>query len=341
MEVNDKTTFVARDLENLPPLRIDNMDSLKMLREIETIKSQVAGVTLIQNEMMGLITKNKELYSMEAQTTEKCPTINDENLESTSHCLTEVEDQPNSAADCSFSSGLSSTFSIPCGQGDPVQKSKNDDSSSSADDKDSDNHQCSLRITTPVQRRIRPVRRNQRYREIENRATQTDVTPSHQKKKTYNKMPPKMKQTQNLARQIIGSGPAQQLKLDKTKKTNERTATSKRVKQAKQQDDKRLVTGAGPKDLLKTVKRKKSPDSTKVNRTCTGIFVTRLKPKCTTNQLNKHIKLASGYSIRAQKLPTKYDTYSSFYIPCDRSMQDNMFDPDIWPQEALVREFFS
>jgi len=76
------------------------------------------------------------------------------------------------------------------------------------------------------------------------------------------------------------------------------------------------------------------------NRVCTGLFVTRLHRRITPAQLDKHVHLASGYTIKAEKLETKHDSYSSFFVRAFRSLRDALMDPDIWPTNSMVRLFF-
>ena len=47
-----------------------------------------------------------------------------------------------------------------------------------------------------------------------------------------------------------------------------------------------------------------------------------------------------AYTIKAEKLETKHDGYSSFFVRADRSLRDALMDPDIWPINSMVRLFF-
>lgn len=78
-----------------------------------------------------------------------------------------------------------------------------------------------------------------------------------------------------------------------------------------------------------------------VNRNVTGIFITRLDPKLNPSKLQRFIKRETGLNVRPEKLATKYDTYSSYYIPGDRAVRNVLFDNRLWPVGAMIKPFYS
>ena len=77
------------------------------------------------------------------------------------------------------------------------------------------------------------------------------------------------------------------------------------------------------------------------NRICSGVFVTQLDPKTTPRSLASTVKLRTGYAVRPEKLPTKYSTYSSFYIRCDKKMRGILLDANIWPKNSWAKPFYN
>ena len=75
------------------------------------------------------------------------------------------------------------------------------------------------------------------------------------------------------------------------------------------------------------------------NPIVTGIFITRLDQRTTPRMLQMHIKAETGLSVRAEKLRTKYSTYSSYYIRCDKKVRQDLLSPYIWPKGILFKEF--
>ena len=72
----------------------------------------------------------------------------------------------------------------------------------------------------------------------------------------------------------------------------------------------------------------------------TGLFVSRLDPKTSARQVQSMIKRETGMSAQPERLPTKFDTYSSFYIRGDKFMQDTLMCADLWPKYTLVKRYF-
>ena len=77
------------------------------------------------------------------------------------------------------------------------------------------------------------------------------------------------------------------------------------------------------------------------NKTCTGLFVTRIRPGCTARDLELHVWNTTGYRVKPEMLQTKYDSYKSFYVRCDHAVRSMLFDPSIWPEGSMVKLFYS
>ena len=77
------------------------------------------------------------------------------------------------------------------------------------------------------------------------------------------------------------------------------------------------------------------------NRVASGIFVTRLNPHTTVKDIQKHIRQETGTLMKPEKLKAKYDTYASFYIPCNQSDRMRFLDKALWPKRSLVKLFYN
>ena len=69
------------------------------------------------------------------------------------------------------------------------------------------------------------------------------------------------------------------------------------------------------------------------------IFVSRLGPDTTTDQLKNYVKDSFDKDVEATKLQTKYPTYSSFVISCNLDDKDLFLNPTSWEEGVLVRIF--
>ena len=81
--------------------------------------------------------------------------------------------------------------------------------------------------------------------------------------------------------------------------------------------------------------------SNQSNCVVSGIFVTRLNPHTTVKDIQKHIRQETGTLIKPEKLKTKYNTYASFYIPCEQSDRMKFLDKALWPKKSLVKLFYN
>ena len=114
-------------------------------------------------------------------------------------------------------------------------------------------------------------------------------------------------------------------------------------------DDKRInsdklnnvIHGSGSGTGLRAIARNSKFANSNVNTSTriTGVFITRLDPKTTVSQVQTVVKRETGLRVRAEKLQAKYDTYSSFYIGCDKRVQDTLLCGDMWPKGALIKHF--
>ena len=91
------------------------------------------------------------------------------------------------------------------------------------------------------------------------------------------------------------------------------------------------------------VARRHNPrqQTTGYNRACTGIFVTNLHPRTTSQQLELFIKRETGLRVSAERLKTRYSTYSSFYLPGDQHVRSRLLDPYLWPEDCKVKPYYS
>lgn len=78
------------------------------------------------------------------------------------------------------------------------------------------------------------------------------------------------------------------------------------------------------------------------------IFVSRLHPKSLPDDVVRMVRCAfpDCLSVSAEKLETRFDTYSSFHVELCTSrsafgtLLDSLYDPESWPEGILVRRFF-
>ena len=70
------------------------------------------------------------------------------------------------------------------------------------------------------------------------------------------------------------------------------------------------------------------------------IFVSRLDPSETTDSMREYVRGLTGTECVIERLKSKFPTYSSFVITCDKQFENILLNPDEWEEGLLVRPFF-
>ena len=77
------------------------------------------------------------------------------------------------------------------------------------------------------------------------------------------------------------------------------------------------------------------------HKTVTGVFITRLDPRISPRKIQDYIKRETGIHVNVEKLDTKYNTYSSFYVPADKQVRATLLNAWLWPEGAMLKPFYS
>ena len=72
-----------------------------------------------------------------------------------------------------------------------------------------------------------------------------------------------------------------------------------------------------------------------------SIFVSRLDPALDPKVLEAHVERSVGFTVTAEKLKTRYNTYSSYHITALCDDPKKLLSADLWPVNALVRWFYN
>jgi hypothetical protein len=116
----------------------------------------------------------------------------------------------------------------------------------------------------------------------------------------------------------------------------------KPVRNSENQRNSKVVIGTGPKgDLQVNHPRHSKKDTDKGNKQITGVFISRFGSATSTEQIALHIRRETGLKVRPEKVTTKYQEYSSFYIPAESKVRNVLLDSNTWPRDALIKPYFS
>ena len=126
--------------------------------------------------------------------------------------------------------------------------------------------------------------------------------------------------------------------------TKVQNKTSKKLSAAHSSHPRDTVTiGAAPVTTMKAVtstSRNLNASSSR-NRTCTGLFVSRLEPHYTAKHIGAFIWQQAGEKVRVEEITGRASLHSSFYVPCDRPVRDALKNSNIWPTGCFVKLYFS
>ena len=70
------------------------------------------------------------------------------------------------------------------------------------------------------------------------------------------------------------------------------------------------------------------------------IFISRLDPDETVDNMKEYVKGLTGEDCDVEKLNARFPTYSSFVITCSKRHENTLLDPDEWEEGLLVRPFY-
>lgn len=362
MNIPYKYKFVACDLSNMPPLSMLNCDNAKLLKEIESLKLDFHLLIVTQRDMA------QQLASF-AQS--KCTQSNNATqtvLDYTRSVTFQPKTDPVATVSSNELVASASSQNIkenitPCSNVKPLQviisdSEKSTDEDTSVHDTESDT-EADQSVVTPRYSH-EPMQRPHVNLPISNRFdvlasdgnpgdTQASLTDRHKPPSTHrphteSTRPSRFNATAAEAKPHKVTSKPEPVRTRVFTRSNPQMANlgyrthSPLPRHSVTNNRPDVVYGQGPSIGLKTVQRQ--TNAMFQNKVCTGMFVTRLAPKTTTASLEKFLLKETGLVLKSEKLKTRYDTYSSFHIWCDRSVLNNLLNTDIWPRGVLIKPFF-
>ena len=289
--------FVAHDLNNVPPLSINNFDIMKLVKEIEVMKSHLSLLTDSQSEIVTLI-------QAERTSQEKCSSpIQCTSSSSSSSLHTQKQTYASVVKDASVAkSDVNKQRHMT-----PIQDMSNrvpDSPITISTDSDDDGTE-SLYETW----------------------SEADISSSSFGEINLDK--------QEVCSNVGGDTWSSSINSEPWQRTQRRRRWSKPKMNETKRQNKDIVHGNGTCAFLRAAPSKNSYG----NKTITGVFVTRLDSRTTSWQLESHIKQETGLLVKVEKLRTKYDSYTSFYIRCENRIREQLLCPYIWPSGSMVKPY--
>ena len=335
MEPSDKTSFVAHNLTDLP-LAADK-DS-KMLKEIDTLKSEIKALTLAQIELTTLV--KDHLTNRTTQADKK-----DTNDERTQNVSASVEHEDKERKETN----------------EPKDETKDEQKIGPKDDQNEDvNRGLKSKVDT-MTKATTAKDLTQGIKVVENIEDDNDESFEIPCAQPQNHNHSWMRGNQSFitspcsdhlfshAVQELTSFPkytstGADVSSNRTVPSRTFINSANRFKlNANNQSGNKQdgFTGTGPATSLKAVSHSQHTTHSRGNRACTGLFISRLEPQYTPKHVETYIWQHAGERVRAQKIVSKSSSCSSFYVPCERKVRDSLMDPSIWPEGTFVKLYFS
>jgi hypothetical protein len=94
---------------------------------------------------------------------------------------------------------------------------------------------------------------------------------------------------------------------------------------------KAMVIGTGSSTALRGVNYTQRPSTT-------AAFITRLSPGTTEADMCDYVRSCFGIDTRCEQLQTRYDSYASFNVVVNGKYVDKILDPVMWPAGVMFRK---
>ena len=313
VQLNDVPMFLALDISRLPPLTSNTNDMTTILKNIESMQTHIKTLTEAQKTMSEVMAAHVCKEHTGISPHEKLMSSRETNESEPSEETYATQEASTTLDSDDLESSLSQHRSI----------------SSDNDSEDEMNEDSGVQDAPALK-----------------------VAKASQTSSAYPKIKTRIFSSNNLRKQSVtltggtfsSSNPVSDLRNPPNKQDSSDSYQGRQVNQNQkpQLAKDNIVRGTATAPGLRAINKQRQTVSTDAdNRTCTGIFITRLRPHTTANDVETYLKQETGMSVNAEKVPTRYNSYSSFYIGCRGPQRVMLLDGRVWPMGSLVKPYYS
>jgi hypothetical protein len=311
-EIMNTPRFTAEDLSNLPPLSVDDFDVVRILKEVDSVKQSIKLLGESQSTLAKLV--QDRLVS---------PPQKECSVQPQAHPMAEnITPQTQQSSDSYIVLDYTS-----CSESSEICDDVNNDTISVID--------VSLRNDEVFAQQMQQIRHEdpaQCERDFQQRSTKRDYQYDY---KASSPMP-----NRHLTREHVSP----RWRTQGSRRDDYRRHRTSSPLPNRHQKQNKVIIGNGPNTDIAAAHNNRDRNNSKNdynNRSVTGVFVTRLSPRTTSRQMEICIRKQTGLGVRAEKLVTRFDSYNSFYIPCENNIRSTLLDACIWPRGVMVMPFYS
>ena len=311
LDVHSYPCFVAKDLNNLPPLSMNCFDISTLLRSIEDLNIKVSvlqssyeSLTKTSNAIAGQLCnvgESNASLTLTSQETEDC----------------QQESPPNDASQQSIATS------------DELQADSSADQTQQPDAETSDN----------LPRRASSSPLNDASRQSIATSGELQADPSADPTPQ-----PDAETSNSRATASQSSVPDNALFTEVVRRpavNRHHSAARGNIRQypnTQHRNQLHIIQGKGNDSSLRAARR--DLKTTQRPRRCVGVFVSRLARSSRPKEVAAHVKRETGLSIRCEELQTKHDSYRSFCLRAPQKDITTLLNPFLWPNGSIVRKFF-
>ena len=95
-----------------------------------------------------------------------------------------------------------------------------------------------------------------------------------------------------------------------------------------------IITGNGEHFDLRAAQQTQHKKKQRV-----GLFLSRVRPDFRCRDVVSHVRHVTGLTVRCEPIPTRYDTYRSYCIRATSREIDRLMDGSLWPRGVIVKEY--
>ena len=95
-----------------------------------------------------------------------------------------------------------------------------------------------------------------------------------------------------------------------------------------------IITGNGEYFDLRAAQQTQRKKKQRV-----GLFLSRVRPDFRCRDVVSHVRQVTGLAVRCEPIPTRYDTYRSYCIRASSREIDRLMDGSLWPRGVIVKEY--
>ena len=279
VQLNDVPMFLALDISRLPPLTSNSNDMTTILKNIESMQLHIKTLTEVQKTMSEV---------MAAHICKGHTGISIHQKLMSSRETNDLEPREETYATQEASTTLES---------DDLESSLSEHSSISTDDDSEDEMNEDSRVQgAPTLNVAKASQTSSAYRKIKTRIFSSN---------NLRKQPVALTDGSFSSRNPVSDLSNAQSKQDSSNSYQGRQLNQNQKSQLAKDN---IVRGTATAPGLRAINKQRQTVSTDAdNRTCTGIFITRLRPHTTANDVETYLRQETGMSVKAEKLPTRYN----------------------------------